>query len=499
MPSIMTQPQVQLVKGTGAPAVGWKVYTYQATTTIPKPTYTDFGKVGMNTNPVILDARGMGNIWLDGAYKIVLKDENDVLICTQDNVVSYTGMDFSGIDVDIFDINSTDTSCKPVFADYSLIHSDRGKTITADASAGNIQIFVPAISTVENRWMARVKKVDLTNNTVTLVTNLSEKIDKMDDYTLRSYGDLIEILCDGSSYQITTLYERNHEIQFGTATTINIAQRDQNKCIRADSTTGNCVVNLPTLASVGDGFQVTIVRSENVTTNMVTITPNGTDTIIWPYTICNLKTENELVTLMASGTTWIVINHYDPNPGMIGDSKFSYNNTQPGWILMDDAWTIGSPSAPASYRWNILKDLYLYLWNNFSDAICPVGTGRGATADADWAANKYITLPQIAGRVAVAAGTGTGLTPRAAGDLFGTENVPLTSTNMPAHRHYSADLTGSYPGDWLGYGNDGWSGGGAGAFGPSNLGQAFLTSYVGNSSAISNAQPSIALYAYIKI
>ena len=36
--------------------------------------------------------------------------------------------------------------------------------------------------------------------------------------------------------------------------------------------------------------------------------------------------------------------------------------------------------------------LFAYLWNNFSNTICPVSTGRGANAAADFAANKTITL-----------------------------------------------------------------------------------------------------------
>ena len=68
------------------------LYTYAAGTTTPATTYTTSqGNVAW-TNPVELDAAGRvpgsGEIWLtDGAiYKFVLKDSNDVLIATYDNI-----------------------------------------------------------------------------------------------------------------------------------------------------------------------------------------------------------------------------------------------------------------------------------------------------------------------------------------------------------------------------------------------------------------------------
>lgn len=62
----------------GAALAGGKVYTYAAGTSTPKASYTDFGGLTPNTNPVILDSAGQANIWLDGNYKINLTDSNGV-------------------------------------------------------------------------------------------------------------------------------------------------------------------------------------------------------------------------------------------------------------------------------------------------------------------------------------------------------------------------------------------------------------------------------------
>ena len=81
----------QFFTNTGAVLTGGKLYTYAAGTTTPLTSYTtNFGNVA-RTNPVVLDAAGRvpdgGEIWITSAiYKFVLKDSNDVLIATYDNI-----------------------------------------------------------------------------------------------------------------------------------------------------------------------------------------------------------------------------------------------------------------------------------------------------------------------------------------------------------------------------------------------------------------------------
>jgi hypothetical protein len=54
-------------------------------------TYADSSGAAANTNPIILDSRGEANVWLGGAiYKFVLKDADDALIWTVDNISAPT-------------------------------------------------------------------------------------------------------------------------------------------------------------------------------------------------------------------------------------------------------------------------------------------------------------------------------------------------------------------------------------------------------------------------
>jgi hypothetical protein len=89
MASLTPTPKQQFFDANGNPLVAGRVYTYAGGTTTPIATYTDQTGATANANPIILDSRGMANIWLQPtvAYKFVIKDENDVTQYTTDNIL----------------------------------------------------------------------------------------------------------------------------------------------------------------------------------------------------------------------------------------------------------------------------------------------------------------------------------------------------------------------------------------------------------------------------
>jgi hypothetical protein len=70
-----------------------------------------------------------------------------------------------------------------------------------------------------------------------------------------------------------------------------------------------------------------------------------------------------------------------------------------GWLLMDGR-TIGSAASGATSRASAdCYDLYVGLWASMTNTEAPVTGGRGASAAADWSANKPIAIPDHRGRV----------------------------------------------------------------------------------------------------
>jgi parallel beta-helix repeat protein len=84
------------------PLVGGKLYSYVSGTTTLTNTYSDVDLLIPNTNPVILDSAGEAIVYLDGSAKLVLKDSDDVLLWTADDVTAETLWTFSPAQAGVF-------------------------------------------------------------------------------------------------------------------------------------------------------------------------------------------------------------------------------------------------------------------------------------------------------------------------------------------------------------------------------------------------------------
>lgn len=80
MTQLLPNGKQGFVDNNGRPLIGGKVYFYSPGTSTPKDTWQDFGKTVLNSNPIILNARGEAVIYGDGNYRQVLKDSLDNLI-----------------------------------------------------------------------------------------------------------------------------------------------------------------------------------------------------------------------------------------------------------------------------------------------------------------------------------------------------------------------------------------------------------------------------------
>jgi hypothetical protein len=139
-----------------------------------------------------------------------------------------------------------------------------------------------------------------------------------------------------------------------------------------------------------------------------------------------------------------------------GDTKYRPGNAVlTGWVRANGL-TIGNAASTGTERASAdTEPLFTFLWSTFADAQCPVLPGaRGASAAADFAANKRLTLPDAAGRAFICldnAGAGAkarltttaspdGSTPGATG---GSETRVLVTANLPVHNHVLSSPTGS--------------------------------------------------------
>lgn len=132
----------QCFDSNGEPLVGGKIHSYAAGTSTAKATYPTVEDAknaeNVNTNPVILDAKGRARIVLDGATKLVLKDADDNTIWTVDDLdAASTDLDDSnGNEILVFNAAANAVNY------FTLENAATGNPpgFTATGSDGNIGI-----------------------------------------------------------------------------------------------------------------------------------------------------------------------------------------------------------------------------------------------------------------------------------------------------------------------------------------------------------------------
>lgn len=122
----------QFLDNAGNVLTGGKIFTYAAGTTTNQVTYTNSTGTIPHTNPIILNAAGRvpsGEIWLtDGlVYKFVLKDSNDVLIATYDNII---GINSNFVNYSVQEEIQTATAGQTVFTLANITYQPGTNSLT---------------------------------------------------------------------------------------------------------------------------------------------------------------------------------------------------------------------------------------------------------------------------------------------------------------------------------------------------------------------------------
>jgi Pectate lyase superfamily protein len=89
MAFILANGKQQYFDNSGNPLVGGRLFTMEPGpgVTTPKSTWTDAGETALNTNPIILDARGEAQVFWSGSYNVRVETATGGLIYTVESIV----------------------------------------------------------------------------------------------------------------------------------------------------------------------------------------------------------------------------------------------------------------------------------------------------------------------------------------------------------------------------------------------------------------------------
>jgi microcystin-dependent protein len=202
-----------------------------------------------------------------------------------------------------------------------------------------------------------------------------------------------------------------------------------------------------------------------------------------------------------------------------GDMIDTFAVTARSGFVMASGRTIGNAVSIATERANAdTSALFMLLWSSMSNTEAPVlPSGRGASALADFTANKTIGLPDLRGRVAVGkdnmGGTaanrmtagGSGVAGTTLGTSGGGETLVLITANLPAHNHpindpaHAHGMNGAIEDDGGAVYNVGSGGRGSAVYSTSAAVTGITVGNTGSATPINNLQPVYVVNKIIKL
>ena len=235
-----------------------------------------------------------------------------------------------------------------------------------------------------------------------------------------------------------------------TSTLVVATPTDGGKTFPVDCSSGAVQVDLPSDEPF-DGFYIKVVKAD-FSINAVTISGNGR-TINGVSSISLIKGfHTAILEYSTSLSAWLAyVTQATPSGSFLDSAATSI----PGYLLCDGTSTIGDGSSGATNTGPQYLTLFQVLWNGFGNAVCPVSSGRGTSAAADFAAHKKLTLPDLRGRARFgkdnmggsAAGritTAVSIDGSTLGTSGGSQSVVLTQANLPnVSQSFSGTISGT--------------------------------------------------------
>lgn len=193
-------------------------------------------------------------------------------------------------------------------------------------------------------------------------------------------------------------------------------------CFKFDTTAAVRSCNLPAGASVGVGFAVD-VRCNGLQFG-VALVPNGSDVVGGlPAGATFTTLPMSRVSVQWDGAEWQVLGHRAAD---LGVWKPTHNSLLPSAHVWGNGMTIGNVGSGAGRANLDAWLLFQVFWSSLVDAESPMLTSagaassRGASAAADWAALKRLTVPDHRDRMSIGRATMGGAADAALISLFDT-------------------------------------------------------------------------------
>lgn len=437
---------------TGQPAINGYVKTFQNLTRIPKATYSDPSGTNINPNPTPLDGKGEANIyWQDGElYTMQLFTSDGRLVYTQDNYPTTDSNGggaitvFSNIDNIVRNPQFTFWTNTTDFPNIGLGSQNLDDYICDDWYFQNNDATAIIEISRQTFGLGQVtvpgSPVYYLNYACTVAGTTQNSNQLMQPYaSVQTFSGLPVFVSIWLSGDTGKQVEVNLVQFFGSggSPSAQVTTPFITATLTDTLTQYTGIVVLPSVSgkTVGtngdDSLQVKVVFPFNDTANInvSTVQIQQSDAALnYPY-----RSQDEEFKRLNKDISQSVFT--------TGDFKMSLNPNAPtGWASCNDG-TIGNLLSGSNTIGLRTKALFELIWNTCNNTLCPIfnsdgSTGaRGANAEADYNANKRLSLAKALGRVLAQQNPGASPTAEPIGFTQGSETYAFIAANNAPHSH----------------------------------------------------------------
>lgn len=409
MTARLLPPTFRAQNSAGDGVAGYKLYIYEAGTSTPTNTYSNTALSSANTNPVVSVSGGFFPDMFVAAddYKIIYTDGSGSSVVTDVTLDTWDDIEITSSPT----LTLTETINAQTGTSYTIQTGDRAKLITI-SNASSIAVTLPQAESTNfpSGWYTTIHNKGAGTATITPAIST---LDGLATFTMRT-GEMIRITSDGTNYQLSMVGGKNPGVNAQTGTTYTVLTGDRDKLVTFSNTaTVAVVLAQANTTTFKNGWTA---EFENIGAGVVTITP-ATSTINGGETTLVL-TRGQRAKVTSDGTNYQSVTY----GAAVGSEMTGYSINPPQGWLVQNGDTIGSAGSGATKTGAKYQALYKYIWDAVSDTYAAVSTGRGASADADFAADKTIAIPTMANKSVYGVGTA------AAGETAGATTVASTGT-----------------------------------------------------------------------
>ena len=290
----------QFFDNSGNPLNGGKLAYFDAGTTSAKTVYQDSDEA-TPWGSIVLDSSGRleYSVYIgSGAFKERLRTSADVDIYTEDDIPGETVITTSNFAKPNMPVLSKSLS-------YTVLQDDIGSMIQADPTGGDVTITLISAVTAGDGAQIGVQHVGSAGKVIVAVPG-GQTVNGASTVTIRvpRAGGIFTSNAGVWSGPLTAA-------PFATlskTTTYTVGVVDHGKTILASATGGAFTITLPAVADAGDGFEITVVKTDS-SANAVTLDGDGSETINGATTHA-IGLQYQSATLRCNGSSWNIIERF---------------------------------------------------------------------------------------------------------------------------------------------------------------------------------------------